>query len=218
MAYSILSFSDQEAYILMDESRMIQMAQNGDLDAFNRLVLAYQDMVFTQAFRMINQPEVAEDATQDTFIIAYRKLDTYRGGSFKAWLLRIVTNLCYDELRRRKRRPTTPLEPVDHEDEEIESPRWLSDPSDSPEQAAERSELARVLQQCLDGLPVDFRAVVTLVDIQGLDYSEAANAIGTPLGTVKSRLARARLRLRNCLQDFWELLPSSFRLMEENDE
>jgi len=201
----------------MDEPDLIQSAQRGDLEAFNRLVLAYQDMVFNQAYRMMNEMDAAEDAAQDAFIIAYRKLASYRGGSFKAWLLRIVTNLCYDELRRRKRRPTTPLEPLDHDEEEIESPRWLSDPSETPEESAERAELAQALQNCLDGLPPEFRAIVTLVDIQGLDYSEAAQAIGSPLGTVKSRLARARTRMRDCLQGFWELLPPSFRLEEESE-
>lgn len=201
----------------MDETALIQAASQGDLDAFNRLVLAYQDMVYTQAYRMMGEQEAAEDASQDAFISAYRKLDSYRGGSFKAWLLRIVTNICYDELRRRKRRPTTPLEPLDNENEEIESPRWLSDPGESPEESAERSELARALQRCLDGLPPEFRAVVALVDVQGLDYSEAALALGAPLGTVKSRLARARTRMRDCLRGVWELLPESFRLVGESD-
>ncbi len=201
----------------MDETALIQAALQGDLDAFNRLVLAYQDMVYTQAYRMMGEQEAAEDASQDAFISAYRKLDSYRGGSFKAWLLRIVTNVCYDELRRRKRRPTTPLEPLDNENEEIESPRWISDPGESPEESAERSELARALQRCLDGLPPEFRAVVALVDVQGLDYSEAAQALGAPLGTVKSRLARARTRMRDCLRGVWELLPESFRLLGESD-
>ena len=95
----------------MDEPALIQSALDGDLDAFNRLVLAYQDMVYNQAYRMLGESQTAQDATQDAFIAAYRKLHTYRGGSFRAWLLRIVTNLCYDELRRRKRRPVTPLRP-----------------------------------------------------------------------------------------------------------
>ena len=89
----------------MDETRLIQDAQHGDIDAFNRLVLAYQDMVYNQAYRVMGEPFAADDATQEAFISAYRKIKTYRGGSFKAWLLRIVTNACYDELRRRKRRP-----------------------------------------------------------------------------------------------------------------
>jgi RNA polymerase sigma-70 factor (ECF subfamily) len=201
----------------MDEAALISAARQGDLEAFNSLVLAYQDMVYSQAYRMMGECEPAEDATQDAFISAFRKLETYRGGSFKAWLLRIVTNLCYDELRRRKRRPTTPLEPLDDDDEEIESPRWLADTGASPEESAERLELVRVLQHCLDNLPPEFRAVVALVDIQGLDYVEAAMAVGIPLGTVKSRLARARLRLRDCLQVDRELLPDSYRLVEESE-
>jgi RNA polymerase sigma factor (sigma-70 family) len=200
----------------MDETALIQAALGGDLDSFNRLVLAYQDIVYSQAYRMMGEQDAAEDATQDAFIAAYRKLDSYRGGSFKAWLLRIVTNLCYDELRRRKRRPTTPLEPTDNDNEEIESPHWMSDPGESPEEYAERMEVSQALQRCLNGLPSEFRAVVTLVDVQGMDYSEAAEAIGAPLGTVKSRLARARLRLRDCLNGVWELLPESLRLVGEN--
>jgi RNA polymerase sigma factor (sigma-70 family) len=201
----------------MDEAALIDSARRGDLDAYNRLVLAYQDMVYNQAYRLMGSLEPAEDATQDAFISAYRNLSSYRGGSFKAWLLRIVTNACYDELRRQKRRPTIPLEPLDAEDEEVESPRWLADPSESPEETAERAELNQALQHCLSDLPEEFRAVVILVDVQGLDYSEAAQAIGKPLGTVKSRLARARLRLRDCLQGVWELLPAAFRLVEEQN-
>jgi RNA polymerase sigma-70 factor (ECF subfamily) len=201
----------------MDEAALIRDARRGDLDAFNRLVLAYQDLLYNQAYRVMGELEAAEDATQDAFITAYRKLDTYRGGSFRAWLLRIVTNVCYDELRRRKRRPTTPLEPLDQEDEEIESPRWLTDPAETPEQRTERAELAQALQQCIDGLPVEFRAVVALVDIQGLDYTEAAQAMGHPVGTIKSRLARGRARLRECLRGMWELLPEAFRLVDESE-
>lgn len=200
----------------MDESALIASAQQGDLDAFNRLVLAYQDLVFSQAYRMMGEAEAAEDITQEAFISAYRKIDSYRGGSFKAWLLRIVTNASYDELRRLKRRPTTPLEPLDEDDDEIESPRWLADPGETPEEFAERDELGRALQQCLGELPEEFRSVVVLVDMHGLDYAEAAQSMGKPLGTVKSRLARARLRLRDCLQGYWELLPASLRLVDES--
>jgi RNA polymerase sigma-70 factor (ECF subfamily) len=200
----------------MDEAVLIQEAQRGDLDAFNRLVLAYQDLVYSQAYRMMGEAHSADDAVQEAFISAYRSLRTFRGGSFKSWLLRIVTNACYDELRWRKRRPTTPLEPVDEDNETIESPHWLADPGESPEEAAERAELSSALQSCLDELPEDFRAVVILVDIQGFDYLDASEVIKKPLGTVKSRLARARVRLRDCLQGFWELLPASFRLVDES--
>ena len=164
---------------------------------------------------MMGELEIAEDATQDAFISAFRNLGSYRGGSFKAWLLRIVTNLCYDELRRRKRHPTTPLEPLDSDEEEIESPQWIADPGEMPEEYTQRRELSWALQNCLESLPLDFRSVVILVDIQGMDYSEAAQVIRKPLGTVKSRLARARLRMRDCLQGVRELLPASYRLEEE---
>jgi RNA polymerase sigma factor (sigma-70 family) len=196
----------------MDEAALIRAAQHGDLDSFNTLVLSYQDSVFNTALRILGDDDLAADAAQEAFISAFRALNGYRGGSFRAWLLRTVTNACYDELRRHKRRPTVPLEPLDEEEDEIESPRWLADPSMSPEQRLEVDELEHAIQHCLDALPLEFRMVVVLADIQGLDYTEVAAAAKTPLGTVKSRLARARLRLRECLQGFRELLPSAFRL------
>ena len=159
----------------------------------------------------MGEPEYAADATQEAFISAYKKLRSYRGGSFRAWLLRIVTNACYDELRRRQRRPTTSLEPLDDGGDEIESPQWLADPGETPEDSLERAELSSAIQRCLNDLPSDFRSVVVLVDVQGLDYAEAAQAIGKPVGTIKSRLARARTRLRDCLRGFGELLPVGFR-------
>jgi RNA polymerase sigma-70 factor (ECF subfamily) len=198
----------------MNETALIQDAQNGDLDAFNRLVLAYQDALYNTALRILGDEDQAADATQEAFISAFRHITSFRGGSFKAWLLRTVTNACYDELRRKQRRPTVPLEPATEDEEEMESPRWLADTSMSPEQKAEADELEHAIQHCLDALPTDFRTVVVLADIQGLDYSEIADSVRTPLGTIKSRLARARLRLRECLQGFWELLPASFRLEE----
>jgi len=196
----------------MDEAGLIQDAQRGDLETFNGLILAYQDRVYNQAFRVLGEYQSADDATQEAFISAYRSIRSFRGGSFRAWLLRIVTNACYDELRRKKRRPTTPLEPVDDEGDEIESPKWIADPGESPEDNIARAELADALQACLDHLSEDFRVVVVLVDVQGLDYIEASEVIGKPLGTIKSRLARARNRMRECLQGFWELLPHSMRL------
>ena len=199
----------------MDEAALISDARQGDLNAFNRLILEYQDLVFAQAYRMMGEVDAAADATQEAFISAFRSIRSYRGGSFRAWLLRIVTNACYDELRRRKRRPTPPREPTDVEDEEIESPHWLADPSESPEDRTERLELDQAIQNCLEELPPDFRSVVVLVDVQGFDYIEAAEVINKPVGTVKSRLSRARLRLRDCLQGWWEHIPAQFRLVNE---
>jgi len=196
----------------MDEQLLIRSAQKGDLDSFNSLVLAYQEIIFNTALRILGDDELAADATQEAFISAFRNITSFRGGSFRAWLSRTVTNACYDELRRKKRRPTTPLEPTNDEDEEIESPHWLADPELSPEKVFEQAELEHAIQHCLDSLPIDYRSVVVLADIQGLDYNEVAISLRKPLGTIKSRLARARLRLQECLQDFWELLPAAFRL------
>jgi len=200
----------------MDEDELIKSAQKGDLDSFNRLVLAYQDIVFTQAYRMMGESPIAEDATQEAFISAYKNIRSFRGGSFKAWLLRIVTNTCYDEFRRQKRQPTTSLEPFNVEtDDEIENPTWLEDDGESPEEHLQRKEIDQAIQHCLDRLPPEFKSVVILVEIQGLNYNEASQSIGKPVGTVKSRLCRARIRLRECLQGFWELLPARFRLENE---
>lgn len=198
----------------MDEPALIRHAKKGDLTAFNKLVIQYQDMLYNTAYRILGDPALAADATQEAFISAFKKLKSYRGGSFKAWLLRIVTNACYDELRRQKRRPQTPLEPLTENDEEMETPRWIADPSALPEEQLETAELDRAIQDCIESLPPDFRAVVVLTDIQGLDYKEAAAALKKPLGTIKSRLARARTRLRDCLQAIGELLPVAFRLEE----
>jgi RNA polymerase sigma-70 factor (ECF subfamily) len=201
----------------MDETALIHSAQNGDLDSFNTLILHYQDSVFHTALRIIGDEDLAQDAAQEAFISAFRNISSFRGGSFKAWLMRMVTNACYDEFRRQKRRPTTPLEPDTSDGEEMDSPRWLADPNMTPAEKSEADELEHAIQHCLDALPTEFRAVVVLADIQGMDYSEVAVASNVPLGTIKSRLARARLRLRECLRGFEELLPSSFRLQEEGN-
>jgi RNA polymerase sigma-70 factor (ECF subfamily) len=199
----------------LDEPALIRNAQHGDLDAFNTLVLAYQDIVYNTALRILGDEDLAADASQEAFISAFRALNSYRGGSFRAWLLRTVTNACYDELRRKRRRPTTPLEPETGDGDEVETPRWLADPNASPEEQLDQVELEHAIQHCLENLPTDFRTVVVLADIQGLDYTEVAAVVKKPLGTIKSRLARARLRLRECLQSFRELLPAAFRLEEK---
>jgi RNA polymerase sigma-70 factor, ECF subfamily len=200
----------------MDETALIHSAQQGDLDAFNTLILHYQDMVFNTALRILGDEDSAQDASQEAFISAFRGIASFRGGSFKAWLMRTVTNACYDELRRQKRRPTTPLEPETSDGDEMDSPKWLADSSMTPDQQAEADELEHAIQHCLEMLPTDFRSVVILADTQGMDYTEVAAAAHVPLGTVKSRLARARLRLRECLRGFEELLPASFRLEGES--
>jgi RNA polymerase sigma-70 factor (ECF subfamily) len=203
----------------MEETALIELAVDGDLDAFNQLVLQHQELAFNVAYRIMADENAAADATQEAVISMYRKLDTYRGGSFKSWFLRIVTNACYDELRRQRRRPTVPIEPETNEGELIESPEWLEDKSAGPEEMLGTSELEEAIQHCLSGLDKKFRVVITLVDVSGEDYESVARIIGSPIGTVKSRLARARQKMQQCLQGFRELLPDQFRHnSEENDE
>jgi RNA polymerase sigma-70 factor (ECF subfamily) len=196
----------------MDESALIKQAQKGDIAAFNRLVLHYQEMVYNVAYRIMGQPQAAEDATQEAFISAYKSLNQFRGGSFKSWLMRIATNNCYDELRRRKRRPQSSL---DEMTEENESPAFLRSPSEGPEGQQQRVELAQAIEDCLGGLPDDQRVTAVLCDIEGYDYNEIAQITSSSLGTVKSRISRARAKLRDCLQGVAELLPAAYRLSGE---
>ena len=199
----------------MDEPALIQDALEGDLNAFNTLVLHYQDIAYNVAYRIMGEPGAADDAAQESFISAYQKLHQYRGGSFKAWLLRIVTNNCYDELRRRQRQPVLPLKPDLPDGEILEDPYWLEDEDATPEEHSEQAELHSAIQKCINELEIKFRTVLVLVDVEGLDYQTAAEAAGAPVGTVKSRLARARERVQDCLQGFWELLPENFRHRDE---
>jgi RNA polymerase sigma-70 factor (ECF subfamily) len=147
----------------------------------------------------MNDPDQADDAAQQAFINCFQHLNAYRGGSFRSWLLRIATHACYDALRALRRRPTVPLFPMDANGQEMESPPWIADPRPSPQAQSESDELAHALYRRLDQLPAAFRAVITLVDLYGIGYEEAAHALHIPLGTVKSRLARARLQLREAL-------------------
>lgn len=198
----------------MDESTLIQQAQQGDIHAFNDLVLAYQNRVYTVAYRIMGDEPSAADAAQDAFIAAYRKIETYRGGNFKSWLLRIVTNTCYDELRRRKRRPTEGFDDL-VSDDALDPPPQLISNAENPEAYTQRMELSSGIEDCIRGLPDAHRMLVVLRDVEDLDYGEIAATTGLQLGTVKSRLSRARARLRDCLQRLGELLPSEYRLRDE---
>ena len=202
----------------MDEPALIRDAQRGDLESFNRLVLEYQSTVYNVAYRIMGDGDSASDAAQDAFISAYKNIRGYRGGSFKSWLMRIVTNACYDELRRRKRRPASSLDAlaVVETGPDAEGEAQLVSEIESPESHAERVELAATIQNCLDHLPDDQRLAVVMCDVQGMDYGEVAAAMRVALGTVKSRIARARAKLRDCFRQHRELLPAALRLDEES--
>ncbi len=201
----------------MDETALVRDAQHGDLEAFNRLVLAYQARAFALAMRMMGDSDAAADVTQEAFISLYRHLREFRGGSLRAYILRSVTNACYDELRRRRRKPAVSLEALSHgDDRNDDHPSFEPpDPGETPEDHLARGEVRLALEDCLRRLTDEQRAVVLLADVQAMDYSEVAAVMQTALGTVKSRLARARANLRDCLSARGELLPEPYRLEGE---
>lgn len=197
----------------MQDEKWIAAAKRGDVEAFNHLVLRYQDLAYTIAYRITGDPAAASDATQEAFIAAFRKLHQFRGERFQPWLLRIVTNACYDELRRAKRRPAASLDEVYETAGEPDAA--LNPAPPSPEAAAQQAELSAAIQDCISALPDDQRAIAVLADVEEYAYAEIAEITDLPLGTVKSRLSRARARLRDCLRGIGELLPAEFRLMDE---
>ena len=190
-----------------DEEALVTAAQKGDLAAFNALVERYEERVYNLALRMLSDAEAAADAAQDTFFTAYRALHQFRGqaGSFKSWMMRIAANQCYDVLRVNQRRPTLSLDKLalDSTGDNGGSalPGVLEDTTHAanPEAIAEQHELGRHIQAALAQLPVEQRLVLVLVDIQGVSYEEAAQITASSLGTVKSRLSRARTRMRDLL-------------------
>jgi RNA polymerase sigma-70 factor (ECF subfamily) len=177
-------------------------------------VLHYQDLAYTVAFRITGDPDAAADATQEAFISAFHKLHQFRGERFKPWLMRIVTNACYDEMRRRQRRPVSSLESLHEVSSELDD-LSLHSQQENPEQHAQRSELHAAIQRCITALPADQRTIAVLADVEGYPYQEIVEITGIPLGTVKSRLSRARQRLRACLQTARELLPAAYRLVDK---
>lgn len=180
----------------------MRQAQQGDLASFNALVERHQDAAYGLALRMLRDPAAAEDVTQEAFLSAYRALAQFRGGNVRSWVLTIVANGARDTLRSPARRRTTSLER--HLEGTDPGGSWASaDPL--PERAAEQAETARIVRAAVARLPDDQRLLVGLVDLEGLDYEEAAAVAGVALGTVKSRLFRARAHLRELLREAPEL-------------
>lgn len=186
--------------VVMERSELVHLATEGDPRAFNELVLEYQDQVFSQAYYFLGDYDAAEDIVQDTFLLAFRRMYQFRHGSFRTWLLRIATNLCYDALGARKRHRLQPLEPINRDGEADESPYWIRDPNLLPEESVEIRESLEAIQRGLSDLHLSYRLAVILVDIQQLNYQEAASTMHTSIGTLKSRLARGRLMLASALR------------------
>ncbi len=185
---------------LADESDVVAAAVAGDRSAFARLMEHYQGACYGLAWRLLGDRDQAADATQDAFIHAYDHLGSYRGGAFRSWLLRITANASYDILRRSQRRPTTTLPDPSEGEADIPDPVAVNPVAESA-----RSELYRALDAALRLLPEDQRTAVILCDVYGMDYDEVSLTTSVPVGTVKSRIHRGRLRLRVLLADQREL-------------
>lgn len=195
-----------------EEQALIKAAQHGDLNAFNALILRYQNLLFGIALRMLNDEDIASDAVQEALISAFSKLNSFRGGSLRSWLARVTVNACYDEMRRKRRQREVPMEQFNMEGEEVEDLAWLIDPAARPEEQYDSFELDNAIQRSLSQLTPAYREVLILVDIEGLSYEEASIAARVPVGTVKSRLARARLQMRSTLQGYKDLLPAQYSM------
>ena len=189
-----------------EDSELIVRSKDGDLQAFNFIVQRYQSQVLNLSARIIGDRGRAEDVTQETFISAYQAIGRFRGGSLRAWLMRIAANASRDSLRGSQRRPEQSL------DESLESASFQPVSAEpSPEEHAERSELNKELQKAILALSDNQRAVLVLIDVQGFSYEETTESVGASIGTVKSRLNRARRRVRDILMERRELLPDRFR-------
>jgi RNA polymerase sigma-70 factor (ECF subfamily) len=180
---------------------LVERAKGGDLEAFNEIVLLYQDYLFALVVRVVNDRESAADAVQEALFSCYRNLDRFRGDSFRSWLTRIALNAATDVLRYRKRRPAEPYP-------EWEDDAWQPPTGEeaSPERHAMRRQTAHALTEALAEITTDQRTAILLYDVEGFDYQEIADITGVSLGTVKSRIHRGRLALRELLGVDMELL------------
>ncbi len=205
-----------------DEVQLIARSQRGDISAFNQLVLHYQQTVYNVVLRMLGDHEVAADITQDTFIAALRAIASFRAGSsFRAWILRIASNQACDHWRRTHRHAQESLDSLTDEDEPHASSLLNSlvatNTEVNPEASLLTHELQEMIARGLQTLPLEQRVAVVLCDMQGMSYEEIALTTQTTLGTVRSRIARGRVRLRDYLCQHRELLPRSYRLMTDRE-
>jgi RNA polymerase sigma-70 factor (ECF subfamily) len=177
-----------------EDAALVARARSGDVDAFQELVDRHQVAIFNVVLRTVKDPGIAEDVTQDAFLRAWRSLRQFRGGNVRGWLMRIAVNRAYDTLRSQKRRPADSLDALEYEP----VARWTAGAAtpEHPEGHALRTELSEVLERLLARLPDDQRTALLLVDLEGFSYDEAAGIMAVAPGTIKSRISRARSRLR----------------------
>ncbi|MDE2127036.1 MAG: sigma-70 family RNA polymerase sigma factor [Armatimonadetes bacterium] len=188
------------------EQRIIEQCKRGDRNAFDRLMATYQKRVYNLAYRLTGNYDDANDVSVDAFIRVFQAIKLFRGdANFSTWLYRIVTNVYLDRRKRAQNRTHLSLEEYISLDESSVS-RQVEDPAPRPSEVAEQRERAETIQQAIETLPDYQRAMIVLYHTEGLSYEEIAEAMDLPIGTVKSRLNRARLTLRSRLLESRELL------------
>jgi RNA polymerase sigma-70 factor (ECF subfamily) len=187
----------------MDDAALVELARRGDRDAFTAIVTRYQDQLYTMALRLLGRPADAADVVQETFLRAFVNLPKLRGASVRSWLFRVAVNAGRDVQRRAVRRPASAL---DRDDGTVID---LPDPAIGPEESALSRERAAAIRAELLNLPDDFRVAVVLRDVNDLAYAEIAHALGIPIGTAKSRVARGRDALAAALGSQGVLAPDA---------
>ena len=196
---------------MKNESIIIEKAIAGDSNAFEKLVIKYQKMVFNVAYKVLQDREDAADATQEAFIKAYKALESFRQDSkFSTWVCSIVTNASYDILRKKKRNKTQPLY-YENDEEENELPIPDDNENIDPLKMATKSELRHFLLKAIDNLESEHREIVILRELNDYSYREISDELNISIGTVKSRLSRARLKIIQKLREEPELLPYDLR-------
>lgn len=188
----------------LEDQLLVERSKKGDRESFEQLVRLYENKVFTIAYRLMGNHADAADLAQDAFIKIYQALPNFRGdSSFSTWIYHITVNVCRDELRKRQRRPTVSLDETTGENNityEIRST------APGPEEMLDQNETQVMIQQCLNTLSDDYRSILVMREIQELSYEEIAETLGCSLGTVKSRLSRARQALKEKLSKQMEPL------------
>lgn len=190
---------------MLDESALIKKIKDGDLDAFSELVQIYEKKAFNFTYRMLKDTHLAEDATQEAFLRVFSKIDSFRqNSSFSTWFYTILNNICLDILRKKSRQAeTVSIGQTNSDDEEFEL--QIEDSSPGPYESLQKKDAILILENALKELSEEHRAVIIMRDIDGREYEEIAKILGISLGTVKSRLSRARLSLRKLLDESKEL-------------
>jgi RNA polymerase sigma-70 factor (ECF subfamily) len=187
----------------MDDRDLVGRARRGDPEAFTQLMMQYQVPLYNMALRMVGRPDDAADIAQEAFTRAWQKIRTLRDAPFKSWLFQIAANLCYDHFRRGKRYGVMP------EDDQTSNVVSLGIATPDPQERAEASERNRLVRESIEALDPDMRVAIILRDVNGMAYDEIAGVLRVPLGTVKSRIARARAQVQERLQQHPDFFPST---------